>query len=97
MTEEVFTKDPSAVLDYSFVWCGDETHESYLEDGETIDSYVITVDDGITKDSDSEDGGHVVVWLSGGTAGVAYTVACKITTNMGRTEERSILIRCEER
>jgi hypothetical protein len=97
MVEKVIPKDPNSVLDYGFNYAGDEDHESYLEDGETISSHVVTVDAGMTKDSDSEDGGWVVVWISGGTAGTAYTVACKITTNMGRTEERSILIRCEER
>lgn len=97
MVEETFPKDPSSVLDYSFNWVGDEDHESYLEDSETISSYTMTADAGITKDSDSEDAGIVTVWLSGGTAGTAYNVACKITTSMGRTEERSVLIRCKER
>ena len=97
MTEQVICKDPNAVLDYAFNWAGDATHESWLEDAETISSHVVTVDVGITKDSSTEDAGIVTIWLSGGTAGQNYTVACKITTSMGRTDERSIIIRCLER
>lgn len=92
MVEETFTKDPNAVLDYSFDWATE-----WLVAGETISSHVMTVGTGLTKDSDSENGGIVTVWLSGGTAGVNYPVACKIVTSAGRTDERTILIECMER
>ena len=92
MVEETFTKDSNAVLDYSFDWATE-----WLASGETISSHVITVGTGLTKDSDSENGGIVTVWLSGGTAGVNYPVACKIVTSAGRTDERTILIECTER
>lgn len=84
-------KDPAAVLDYVFNW------SDWLESGETISSHVVTVDTGLTKDSDSESSGVVTIWLSGGTHGTDYIVACEITTNLGRTDERSINIRCRER
>ena len=92
MVEEIFTKDPNAVLDYSFDWAAE-----WLTVGETISSHVMTVGTGLTKDSDSESSGIVTVWLSGGTAGVNYPVACKIVTSAGRTDERTILIECVER
>jgi len=57
----------------------------------------VTVDSGITKDSDSESTGVVTIWLSGGTAGDKYDVACKIVTSLSRTDERTIEIRMEER
>ena len=84
-------KDPDAVLDYAFDW------SAWLASEETINSHTVTVDTGLTKDSDSESSGIVTVWLSGGTAGTSYKVACKIVTNEGRTEERSITIKCTER
>jgi len=84
-------KDPSAVLDYAFDWSG------WLASGETIDTHTITVDTGLTKDSSTEDAGKVTVWLSGGTAGVNYKVACKITTSAGRTDERTIWIKVTDR
>ncbi len=88
-------KDPNAVLDYGFNWRPEG--EEWLEEDETITSYVITVPTGITKDSDSESDGVVTVWLSGGTAGENYKVACKITTSSGRTDERSVWIKAVER
>ncbi len=88
-------KDPNAVLDYGFNWRPEG--EEWLEEDETITSYVITVPTGIVKDSDSESDGVVTVWLSGGTAGENYKVACKITTSSGRTDERSVWIKVVER
>ena len=84
-------KDPSAVLDYVFDWT------EWLATGETITDHTITPDTGITVDSSTEDTGKVTVWLSGGTAGINYKVACLITTSAGRTDERTIWIKVEER
>lgn len=85
------TKDPDAVLDYAFSWA------SWLDTGETISSRVVTVSSGLTKDSDVEADGVVTAFLSGGTVGTTYTVACKITTSQGRTDERSVYIQVEDR
>ena len=91
MVEKAFTKDPDAVLDYKFDW------SDWLASNEAISSYTITVASGLTKDSDTESGGVVMVWLSGGTAGTTYTVACKIVTDGGRTDERTVEIRVASR
>ena len=91
MSRTRYIKDPDAVLDYAFDW------RAWLASEETISSHTVTVDPGLTKNSDSESSGIVTVWLSGGTAGVGYNVACKIVTNENRTEERSISIKCVER
>ena len=92
---QVFIKDPDAVLDYTIDWNDD--NDPWLAAGETISSYTITTETGITKDSDSEADGAVTIWLSGGTAGERYNVACKIVTSAARTDERTIIIRCEQR
>ena len=84
-------KDPSAVLDYVFDWTG------WLATGETITDYTITADTGITVGSSTELDGKVTVWLSGGTAGINYKVACKITTSKGRIDERTIWIKVTDR
>jgi len=89
-------KDPDAVLDFAFDWNNTEVGE-WLQAGEIITSYEVTVAEGITKDSDSESSGIVTVWLSGGTEGVAYRIECEIHTSRGRRDERSMLIYCEER
>jgi hypothetical protein len=38
-----------------------------------------------------------VVWVAGGTVGTVYTVANKITTSVGRVDERTIRIRVKNR
>ena len=92
-------KDPSAVLDYVFDWTGWlATGETIAVDSETGEKLItITADTGITVDSDSESDGVVTVWLSGGTAGINYKVACLITTSAGRTDERTIWIKVTNR
>ena len=91
MVEKAFTKDPDAVLDYAFDW------SDWLASSEAISSHTVTAEAGITKDSDAESGGIVTVWLSAGTAGNTYTVACEIVTDGGRTDERTVEIRVARR
>ena len=69
----------------------------WLAPGEMIVSYVITVDDGLTLLSSSQSNGIVTAWLSGGEVGKWYKVACKITTNMGRIDERTLHIFIENK
>lgn len=100
MTTE-FQKDPAALLDYQFDWT------DWLDQGETISSYTIDADPGLTVHSDAQDGPVVTVWLSGGTAGRIYNVTCTITSSVGaspmpspnifRTDQRTIEIICVDR
>lgn len=86
-----FSKDPGAVLDYMWDW------SDWLATGDTIDSALITAATGITLDSSTNTTTTATAWLSGGTAGQAYDVACKVVTVDGRTDERTIRIVVEER
>lgn len=85
-----FKKDPAAVLDYTIDW-------SRWLAGDTITSASWTVPAGITQTLATNDGSSATVWLSGGTAGTSYTVKGLINTQAGRTDERSILIKVENR
>jgi hypothetical protein len=97
-----FVKDPSAVLDYKFDWAA-ETNGSgssdWLAAGETISDHTITAATGITVDSSAATDANtsVTVWLSGGTAGTDYTVACLIETSASRTDERTMVIHVRDR
>lgn len=99
---DIFIKDPSAVLDYKFDWKsltnGSGTSD-WLATGETISSKTITAGAGLTVDSSSitDTNTSVTAWLSGGSAGTDYTVACRIVTSDGRTDERTITIQCRDR
>ena len=97
-----FPKDPDAVLDFKFDWATSTNGRGFtdwLDTGETIQSYTITAEAGITLDSDVavDSNTSVVAWLSGGTAGTTYDVACKIVTTAGRTDERTMSIVVAER
>lgn len=81
-----YIKDPDATLDYGFDW------SDWLATDETISSASWTVPDGITEDSTEKSTTVTKVWLSGGTAGSEYTVACKVVTSDGRTDERSFVV-----
>jgi hypothetical protein len=91
MNQKTYVKDPQAVLDWVFDW------SEWLAIGETITARTVTVETGLVKDSDSATTDTVTVWLSGGTAGVSYQVACRITTSSARTDERTITIRVQQR
>jgi hypothetical protein len=83
---DTFYKDPDAVLDYGWDW------SDWLEGGEIISTYLVTVPSGITKDSDSKTDSIVTAWLSGGTLGEIYTVLCHIVTDAGREDDRTIYV-----
>lgn len=88
---KIWDKDPQATLDWAFDWT------SWLSESETISSATVTVDAGLTKDSQTNTTTKVTAWISGGSLGTTYKVACRVTTNQGRTDERTIGIRVTER
>lgn len=90
MADNVFTKDPHAFLDWYFDW------SDWLAEGETITDHTITVD-GLVNELSLVTGGSVVVWLSSGSPGVRYPVACRITTSENRIDERTIKIDVKNR
>ena len=85
-----FAKDPNAILDYSVDWsrwlAGDEIATS---------EWIVPV--GLAKASDTNTTTKATAWLSGGAAGQSYAVTNRITTTGGRTEDRTMTIRVEER
>ena len=47
--------------------------------------------------TDTHTATKATVWLSGGQAGATYTVTNRIVTTGGRTDDRSIAIKVEDR
>lgn len=84
-------KDPDAVLDWRWDWT------DWLADGEAISSSLMTVSAGLVLDSSGFSPTSTTAWLSGGTAGSTYSVANRISTSQGRTDERTITIRVTSR
>lgn len=92
LTNTIPPKSPDAVLDYAFDW------SAWLATNETISGAAVTVPTGITLSQPASiNAGVVTFWLSGGTAGIGYSIVCQITTSQGRTDSRSFYLQCQAR
>jgi hypothetical protein len=85
---------------------GGTTDDGELQ-GATISSATWTVPSGITKDSDNTNAVSIkgvsydantvaTIWLSSGTDGEDYTLACRIVTSDSRTLDKAIIIPCRD-
>lgn len=81
-----FTKDPIASLDFYWDW------SAWLGSNEGIDTLTITADDGLAVSDPSSKDGVATAWISGGSAGTDYAVACTIKTPTGRMDTRRIRV-----
>lgn len=86
-----YKKDPNATLDFTWDW------SDWLASGDSIASVSAVATTGITVANQTNTTTSHTIWLSGGTAGTQYTVTSRITTAGGRTDDRSVQIRVEER
>ena len=85
-----FSKDSDAVLDYAIDW-------SEWLGKDTISTSTWLVPSGLTEVTSSKTDTVTTIWLSGGTPGRAYNVTNRIATAGGRTDDRSLRIRVEQR
>lgn len=88
---KTWPKDPDATLDWKVDW------SAWLDTGETITTSTWIVADGITRSTDSHDDTSATIWLTGGATGGVYTITNRITTNQGRTDDRSLAITVYDR
>lgn len=88
----ILLKDPDATLDYGVDW------SVYLTSGETItaSSWIVTPTGDLTTSAPSYMDDSTQVSLSGGIAGKIYRVTNRITTSLGRSDDRSFTIRVEQ-
>ena len=86
----IFIKDPDATLDYVVNWA------TWLS-GDTITSSSWVLDSGLTLVTSSSTTSTATAWVSGGTAGSAYTVTNRILTAASRTDDRSFTLEVESK
>lgn len=90
--KQVITKDPDAILDYSIKWT------DWLISPDTIITATAVSDDlALTIVSVVHDGYIVTMWVSGGTPGGRSSLRCRITTQAGRTDDRTVYLKIKER
>ena len=84
-----FIQSPQSILDYLVDWT------AWLNTNEVITGTpIVTVGAGLgLYISQVIVGNFVVWWLAGGTVGQQYNVSCTITTNQGRTDVRSFVLK----
>jgi len=92
-------RDSEDVTDWKFDFASSTNGSSssdYLESGETISSYTITISTnsspGLILDSDSKTDTNtsVTIWISGGVRGYKDIVSCVAVTSNARTLKRSV-------
>lgn len=95
---EQYLKDPNAVIDYAIDWSA-----NYLLVGEeiTASSWFI-LPQGAINDLSIDTippmaSGKASVFVTAGIPGKIYQLTNRITTDQGRTDDRSIAIRVEEK
>ena len=76
-------KDPDETLDYTWDW------SQILPTGDTISTVTWTVPSGLVRENAVNTTTTATLWISGGTVGERYPVACKVTTVAGRILERT--------
>jgi len=88
------TKDPDAKMPYTWDW------SAWLSKvgSASISSAIVSVPTGLTSyGAVSIVGGMVSQIILGGTVGQSYSVSCKVTTNDGLIDQRTIVIDVAER
>lgn len=86
-----FEKQPADVLDYDF------DYSDWLDDrSDTIATYNVVAETGLTVGLVTAISGVVKVFLSGGTDGQTYKVTCTVTTTGGRTKQAEISVKVKE-
>jgi hypothetical protein len=80
-------KHPADVLDYAVDWT-----KPLEELADTIATATWSVPSGLVEGAAGGAGAVRTLWLSGGTAGISYTLTHTITTAGGRTLARTILL-----
>lgn len=85
-------KDPQDVLDYQL----DISPALVGDEGDFIASIDVACSpngpDDLAITSSAADGSRVVIWISGGIAGIVYTITIDVTTTNGRRLQRGILL-----
>lgn len=93
----IFLKDPGGVIEYAVDW-----DAGYLA-GRTISQSSWQVQPtglapaGLTLSGARREAGRTAITLSGGAAGSVYRVANRVTLSDGSSDERTLVVRVEER
>jgi hypothetical protein len=87
-------KDPAASLDYLIDWGAGLAGRSVVESDWAVSP---AEPDGLAIADHAIDGARTRATISGGVAGHVYLATCRVVLSDGRVDERSLMLRLEER
>lgn len=82
---------PGAILDYTFNWT------EWLQQGETILTSVWSITPSLTLNNEQNQSGVTSVFVNGGVVNKIYYLTNTITTSVGRTDSRTIVLSCQNK
>lgn len=82
---------PGAILDYAFNWV------EWLQQGETISTSTWVISPSLTLTSQQNVNGVTSVFVNGGVVNKIYYLTNTITTSVGRTDSRTIVLSCQNK
>lgn len=81
-------KTPGSVVDFAVDW------SAWLTAGESIESSAWTCEPTLPLTNPGQAGAVAVVFVGGGVEGETYRLTNAITTNGGRQDSRTIVLKC---
>lgn len=101
---KTYYKDANAKKNYKFDFAAltngvDGANSDWLASGESIQSYSLAVDTGITLESDSltDSNTSVTIVVSGGTPGQSYKIVCRpVTTPNGLIDDFTMIFKINQ-
>jgi hypothetical protein len=93
------TKDPDAVLDYTFDWASWLAQASTPADTISTAQFLISGDGavGASISASSFNATKATAWITGGTENGTIALTCRITSAGGRIDDRTVYIKVKAR
>lgn len=96
------TKDPEADLDYTFDWtdwlaAASDPPDYLLAGGAGAEAFIEAGTSTAVVGTILHDASKVTIWVSGGEVGEQARLTCRIHTNGGRDDDRSVFLKIKSR
>lgn len=88
----IFLKDPGSVIEYAVDW-----DAGYLAGRSISQSTWSVLPAGLTLTDPRQAGGRTAITVAGGVAGAVYRISNRVTLADGSSDERTLVVRVEER
>ncbi|MFZ4687721.1 MAG: hypothetical protein ACOYLS_00650 [Polymorphobacter sp.] len=91
----IFVKDPAATIDYAIDWSANFPADQMVTG--SMWQVLPNSDDGVAVAAMAIEPRRTIVTLSGGISGELYHITNMVTFSDGRSDERTLILRVEDR